>query len=142
MTLASVCIIDSIKVYGILQTRHACNEEFLRIRAPERDTEVLVKGRIEVSPRDCHVASLLAMTWNIHDSYTYLRIGLTTLGISCLAERPTDSKVSNTRTLGLGSRSCRIRKRGVDREHRDLAVVETIESDLPAVRRPPEGLIT
>ena len=50
MLLRAVRDIHAVKIEGVLQARHAGDEELLAVRAPERDAEVLVFLRIEVGP--------------------------------------------------------------------------------------------
>ena len=138
MLLRTIIYIHAVKVEGVLKTRHAGDEEFLAVRSPERNTEVLVEGRIEISPYD----GSRFLGCDIHDSDTHLRIGLTSLRVTGLTERSAKTQVSDLRTLRL-RRSCRrIGICRINREERNLGIVKTIESDLLAVWRPPESLIT
>ena len=50
MRLRAVRGIHTVKIEGVLQTRHAGYEELLAVRAPERDAEILVFLLIEVGP--------------------------------------------------------------------------------------------
>ena len=83
MALAATCCIHGIEVYGVLQTRHAGNEEFLAVRTPERNAEVLVKSRVEVGPGNLIRSGRV----QIYDTDADLRVGLAGLRIAGLAER-------------------------------------------------------
>ena len=102
MTLGAVLCTYGIKIDSVLETRHTCDEEFLAVRSPERDAEILVKGRIEVGPGDRFITSHRAadtFTFQVHDTDAHLRIGLSGLRISGLAERASKSKVCHARAL-------------------------------------------
>jgi endonuclease/exonuclease/phosphatase family metal-dependent hydrolase len=63
---------------------------------------------------------------------------LESLGCSAYRGEAAEGEVGHARTLRLRSRSFRVCKSRVNREHRHLRVVEAVEAELLAVRRPPE----
>ena len=139
----SICDRDRIEVQGILDARHSGYEELLAVRTPERSAEILVLGRVEVSPdyRDMPYGGYgavsgrsitgisgrrfirfgMAECGDVRYAYTDLGIGLACLRIACPAQRAI------------------LTERGIDREKRDFRIVKAVEPYLPAVGRPPEG---
>ena len=127
----------------VLDTRFPLDEEGLAVSAPERGSEILVIILVEISPSGLAILE-------IHYTDAYLGIGIPALGIACHPDRTSRRRhilkiygatgilaitKLETRAVSIDSH------RGINREERNLGVVETVETDLFRVRRPPESLI-
>ena len=109
---------NAVKVQGILDSRLTGNEEFPAVRSPERNAEILVLILIEISPDNAGVGPV-----QIGYSDADLRVrfpGLRIPGLMKLAV------LSEWR---------------INREHRHLRIVITVEADFSGIRGPPEGTV-
>ena len=124
------------------ETRHK-DPESLAVGAPERGSEILVIILVEIGPSGLAILE-------IHYTDAYLGIGIPALRIACHPDRTSRRRhilkiygatgilaitKLETRAVSIDSH------RGINREERNLGVVETVETDLLRVRRPPESLI-
>ena len=116
-TTASITGADGIQVQDILSARLPADIQFLRVRTPERCTEILVVFLRKIRPHYFHI---LRAT-HIRHTYAHGRIGLTGLRIS-----------------GLPQFSI-LPERGINRKHRHGRIVKPVKSYLPGIRTPPES---
>ena len=110
-----------VQVQGVLDTRFVGHIESFRIVRPERNAEVLILFLVEIGPDRRYPAG--KRCGHIDKADLHVRVLLPHLRVMRLADLP---------VLAEGR---------IDREHRHFRVVEMIEGELLAVRRPPESAV-
>ena len=141
--LGSIIHGNGVKIQRILCPRLTLDVKILAVSTPERCSEILVLFFIEISPNDAAVT-------DISYSNAYLRVIVTAFRVPGHPDRTAGRRHSrqfygSPRILRVGkphSGTGRIiRKRRINRENRNIGIVETVETYLLGIRRPPESTV-